>query len=105
MPVEELAVLIDAIEDYAIFLLGPHGEIRSWNSGAARIMGYAAEGVAFQATDADTLGSILSGIFRGTLRVDRQKYSTFIEKYAYRIDGRVVERCVKAITGMMNDEC
>ncbi len=45
MPVEELAVLIDAIEDYAIFLLGPHGEIRSWNSGAARIMGYSAEEV------------------------------------------------------------
>ncbi|HVE70423.1 MAG TPA: PAS domain S-box protein [Thermoanaerobaculia bacterium] len=43
LPAEELAVLIDAIEDYAIFLLGPHGEIRSWNSGATRIMGYSAE--------------------------------------------------------------
>ena len=40
---EELAVLIDAIEDYAIFILGPTGEIRSWNSGAARIMGYTAD--------------------------------------------------------------
>ena len=45
LPTEELAVLIDAIEDYAIFLLGPEGEIRSWNSGALRIMGYAAEEV------------------------------------------------------------
>ncbi|HUR81758.1 MAG TPA: PAS domain S-box protein [Thermoanaerobaculia bacterium] len=43
MPAAEIAVLIDAIEDYAIFLLGPQGEIRSWNSGAARIMGYEAE--------------------------------------------------------------
>jgi len=43
LPAEELAGLIDAIEDYAIFLLGPHGEIRSWNSGAAHIMGYTAE--------------------------------------------------------------
>jgi PAS domain S-box-containing protein len=42
---DELALLIDAIEDYAIFLLSPHGEIRSWNSGAARIMGYDAEEV------------------------------------------------------------
>ncbi len=41
----ELALLIDAIEDYAIFLLGPNGEIRSWNSGAGRIMGYAADEV------------------------------------------------------------
>jgi PAS domain S-box-containing protein len=43
LPAEDLAVLIDAIEDYAIFLLGPNGEVRSWNSGAVRIMGYAAE--------------------------------------------------------------
>ena len=40
---EELALLIDAIEDYAIFLLSPTGEIRSWNSGAARTMGYSAD--------------------------------------------------------------
>jgi PAS domain S-box-containing protein len=45
---DELALLIDAIEDYAIFLLGPTGEIRSWNSGAGRIMGYSAEEVVGQ---------------------------------------------------------
>ena len=38
---EELALLIDAVQDYAIFLLGPDGEIRTWNTGARRIMGYA----------------------------------------------------------------
>jgi hypothetical protein len=64
------------------------------------IMGYAAEGVAFQATDAQSLSTILSGIFRGTLRVDRQKYNSFIEKYAYQIDGKVAQRCLKAITGI-----
>ncbi|MGE5393961.1 MAG: CDP-glycerol glycerophosphotransferase family protein [Candidatus Saccharibacteria bacterium] len=63
------------------------------------IMGYAAEGVAFQATNAESLASILSGIFKGTLRVDRQKYSSFIGKYAYRIDGQVAHRCLEAITG------
>jgi len=63
------------------------------------IQGYAAEGVAFQATDADSLSTILSGIFRGSLRVDRAKYDSFIQKYAYRIDGRVAERCIEAITG------
>lgn len=62
------------------------------------IMSYAAEGVAFQATNADSLTKILSGIFKGTLRIDRSKYATFIEKYAYRIDGKVAERCIKAIT-------
>ena len=63
------------------------------------IQGYAAEGVAFQATDADSLTRILSGIFRGTLRVDRHKYNSFILKYAYQIDGKVAQRCIKAITG------
>ncbi|HVS30885.1 MAG TPA: PAS domain S-box protein [Thermoanaerobaculia bacterium] len=37
---EELALLIDAVADYAIFLLSPVGEIRTWNAGASRIMGY-----------------------------------------------------------------
>jgi PAS domain S-box-containing protein len=37
---EEFAILVDAVEDYAVFLLDPTGIIRSWNRGAARIMGY-----------------------------------------------------------------
>ena len=37
---QEFALLVDAVEDYAIFLMSPKGEIRSWNRGAARIMGY-----------------------------------------------------------------
>lgn len=37
---EEFALLVDAVEDYAIFLLSAEGEIRSWNRGAVRIMGY-----------------------------------------------------------------
>ena len=44
-PAEELALLVDSVLDYAIFLLGPNGEIRSWNRGAARIFGYAADEV------------------------------------------------------------
>ena len=37
---EELRLLVDAVQDYAICLLGPQGDIRSWNLGATRIMGY-----------------------------------------------------------------
>lgn len=37
---DELALLVDAVQDYAIFLMSPDGEIRSWNRGAARIFGY-----------------------------------------------------------------
>jgi PAS domain S-box-containing protein len=36
-------VLVDSIEDYAIFLLDPDGIVRSWNAGARRIKGYDAD--------------------------------------------------------------
>lgn len=42
---DELALLIDEVQDYAIFLMGTDGEIRTWNRGAARIFGYKAEEV------------------------------------------------------------
>ncbi len=61
------------------------------------IAGYAAEGVAFQATDANRLYKILSGIFEETSKVDPQKYDAFIRKYAFQIDGKVAERCMEAI--------
>jgi PAS domain S-box-containing protein len=38
---DEFALLVDAVQDYAIFMLDPEGGIRSWNGGAARIFGYA----------------------------------------------------------------
>jgi CDP-glycerol glycerophosphotransferase (TagB/SpsB family) len=62
------------------------------------IMGYAAEGVAFHATNFDDLIRILSGILRGSLKIDREKYDQFIQKYAYQIDGKVAERCIQTIS-------
>lgn len=41
--IEEMGLLVDAVRDYAIFLLGPTGQIRSWNAGAERILGYDAD--------------------------------------------------------------
>ncbi|HJP71208.1 MAG TPA: PAS domain-containing sensor histidine kinase [Candidatus Limnocylindria bacterium] len=35
-------LLVDAVEDYAIFLLGPDGRVLTWNLGAQRIKGYQA---------------------------------------------------------------
>jgi hypothetical protein len=40
---EEFALLADAVEDYAIFFLTPEGNVRTWNLGANRIMGYEAD--------------------------------------------------------------
>jgi PAS domain S-box-containing protein len=36
-------LLVEAVQDYAIFMLDQDGYIRSWNAGAARIKGYSAE--------------------------------------------------------------
>jgi len=36
-------LLVQAIKDYAIFMLDPQGRITTWNIGAERIKGYRAE--------------------------------------------------------------
>jgi PAS domain S-box-containing protein len=37
-----LPLFIDAVTDYAIYMLSPEGLVASWNSGAQRVKGYAA---------------------------------------------------------------
>ena len=39
---ERFRLLVDAVKDYAIFMLDPEGRVMSWNAGAERIKGYAA---------------------------------------------------------------
>jgi len=42
---ERFRLLVEGVEDYAIFMLDPAGRIVSWNDGAERIKGYKAEEV------------------------------------------------------------
>jgi PAS domain S-box-containing protein len=42
---ENFDTLVLGVEDYAIFLLSPEGNVISWNAGAQRIIGYDAEEV------------------------------------------------------------
>ena len=37
---ERFRLLVDVVEDYAIFMLDPQGNVASWNRGAERIKGY-----------------------------------------------------------------
>ena len=60
---EEIGLLVDAVQDYAIFLLGPTGQILSWNQGAESIMGYLAS---------EVVGSHFS-IFYGPEDLEKQK--------------------------------
>src|SRR3954470_9530594 len=36
-------LMVDAVRDYAIFMLDPNGHVASWNRGAERIKGYTAD--------------------------------------------------------------
>jgi PAS domain S-box-containing protein len=40
---ERFRLLVDSVQDYAIFLLDPEGRVASWNAGAQRIKGYTAQ--------------------------------------------------------------
>ncbi len=40
---EKYRMLVDGVQDYAIFMLDPRGQVVSWNAGAERIKGYTAE--------------------------------------------------------------
>jgi PAS domain S-box-containing protein len=40
---ETFRLLVESVKDYAIFLLSPEGKVATWNQGAQRIKGYAAQ--------------------------------------------------------------
>jgi PAS domain S-box-containing protein len=40
---QRFRLLVDAVEDYAIFMLDPTGHVSTWNAGAQRTKGYTAE--------------------------------------------------------------
>jgi PAS domain S-box-containing protein len=42
-PVDEYRLLIESVQDYAIFFLDPEGRVTTWNRGAERINGYRAD--------------------------------------------------------------
>jgi PAS domain S-box-containing protein len=49
IPIEErYRLLIDAVADYAIFMLDPSGHVATWNNGAQKIKGYSADEIVGQ---------------------------------------------------------
>src|SRR5436305_14889434 len=40
---DDLVLLVDSVQDYAMLVLSPTGEIQSWNLGAELMTGYTAE--------------------------------------------------------------
>jgi hypothetical protein len=67
------------------------------------LLGYHAEGVAWQATDATSLMILAKKILQNELSPDKNKYEEFISKYAYTIDGNATRRCLNAIRSVESD--
>lgn len=44
-PEERFRLLVESVQDYAIFMLDPQGIIQTWNAGAQRLKGYSADEV------------------------------------------------------------
>src|ERR1700745_2829856 len=40
---EQFHILVDSVEEYAIYLLDPNGNIITWNTGAEKIKGFSTE--------------------------------------------------------------
>jgi hypothetical protein len=40
---EQFHILVDSVEEYAIYMLDPHGNVITWNTGAEKIKGYSSE--------------------------------------------------------------
>jgi hypothetical protein len=61
------------------------------------IQNYYKNGVAFQATNADVLNKYINDILSGNLRINEKAYNDFIDNYAFKIDGKVADRCLSFI--------
>ena len=61
------------------------------------LLNYYKEGVAFQATDSNEIKEYINKILTGELTINQKAYQNFINKYAYKIDGKVSERCLNFI--------
>lgn len=95
--------LVDAVEEYAIFMLDTEGNIVSWNGGAEQIKGYEAEDVLGEHislfyTEADRA----NGVPEKNLRRARERGSVEDEGWRVRADGAEFWANV-TITAIRND--
>jgi len=62
------------------------------------MMGYISEGVGLEATNAATLADQIKRVLTGNSSIDRNAYDQFIQKYAYRVDGKASLRVWEALS-------
>ena len=85
---ERMRVLVDGVQDYAIFMLDPVGTVVSWNAGAQRIKGYlAAEIVGQNFSRFYPQADIEAGLPQEELRVAAASGRAEVERWRVRKDG------------------
>lgn len=63
------------------------------------LVNYVKDEVAFQATNDQDLDFFLAQLASGDLNIDHVAYRNYIERYAYKVDGQVVDRVWECIKG------
>ncbi len=64
------------------------------------LQGYHKDGVAFQSTNSTELKNCINKILSNDLKINKSAYDKFIDKNAYKIDGKVSERCFNFINNL-----
>ena len=79
---------VEGVQTYAIFMLNPHGEVATWNSGAERIKGYTASEIIGKNFSCFYLQQdIDQGRPEETLRIASEQGRTEVRQYRVRKDG------------------
>jgi len=85
---ERFRLLVEGVQDYAIYSLDPDGVITSWNSGARRIKGYTAEEIIGQSFSRFyTLEDVEQGLPAKVLQIAREEGHYQGEGWRVRKDG------------------
>ena len=86
----ELHRLIDAVVDYAIYMIGPDGHVLSWNTGAERLKGYTEEEIVGRSfAEFYTPEDRAAGIPEKALETARREGRFAAEGWRRRKDGTV----------------
>jgi len=64
------------------------------------IQNYHKERIAFRATNSSELKLLVKKILNGELTINKKVYKEYITKYAYKIDGKVSDRCLDFIKSL-----
>ena len=85
---ERFHLLVDAVRDYAIFMLDPGGHVISWNAGAERIKGYAEHEILGQHFSRFYLPEdVAAGVPGQVLRRAAEQGRSHLEGWRVRKDG------------------